>query len=205
MENQEKILKISLVLFFKYGIKRVTMDDIAKEIGISKKSIYFYYKDKDDLVTQLCDNKLREHELKFDEIKLTAKNPIHEMMLISVEMTQIMQNINPIFFLDLQKNHLRAFERFQKFKLNIASKIISTNLNWGIKDGFYQSNLDVDFVSTYRLAQIDMIMFGNYFSFDKVSFVKTHEFILNMFVYGVSSLKGHKLINNYKKVKNETD
>jgi AcrR family transcriptional regulator len=54
MEPQEKILKSSLELFFKYGIKRVTMDDIAKELGMSKKTIYQFYKEKDDLVNQLC-------------------------------------------------------------------------------------------------------------------------------------------------------
>ena len=46
MEPQEKILKSSLELFFKYGIKRVTMDDIAKELGMSKKTIYQFYKEK---------------------------------------------------------------------------------------------------------------------------------------------------------------
>jgi AcrR family transcriptional regulator len=56
MEPQEKILKVSLELFFKYGIKRVTMDDIAKELGMSKKTIYQFYKEKDDLVNQLCVN-----------------------------------------------------------------------------------------------------------------------------------------------------
>src|ERR1700751_4967861 len=120
METQEKILKAALTLFFKYGIKRVTMDDIAKELGMSKKTIYQFYKEKDDLVNQLCENELLDQERQFDEMNQNAKDPIHEIMLISLRMKEMMQNINPVFFLDLQKFYPTAFKRFQKFKEECA-------------------------------------------------------------------------------------
>src|SRR6185436_12763251 len=116
MEPQEKILKTSLGLFFKYGIKHITMDDIAKELGMSKKTIYQFYKEKDDLVSQLCNSELKEQEFQFDEMNRNAKDPIHEIMLISDKMRVMMQNINPMFFLDLQKFYPTAFQRFQSFK-----------------------------------------------------------------------------------------
>src|SRR3954463_11909678 len=112
MEAQEKILKASLQLFFKYGIKHVTMDDIARELGMSKKTIYQFYKEKDDLVNQLCDMELKGQEFEFDEMNRTARDPIHEIMLISIKMREMMRNINPIFFLDLQKFYPVAFQRF---------------------------------------------------------------------------------------------
>ena len=68
MEPQEKILKTSLELFFKYGIKRVTMDDIAKELGMSKKTIYHFYNEKDELVNQLCEMEMVGQEFIFNEI-----------------------------------------------------------------------------------------------------------------------------------------
>ena len=89
MEAQEKILKTSLELFFKYGIKRVTMDDIAKELGMSKKTIYQIYKEKDDLVEQLCQLEMVKHECQFNEIASIAKDPIHEIMLISLILNEI--------------------------------------------------------------------------------------------------------------------
>src|SRR4051812_3210910 len=109
MEPQEKILKTSLQLFFKFGIKHVTMDDIARELGMSKKTIYQFYKEKDDLVTQLCDIELGAQECSFDELNATAKDPIHEIMLISIKMREMIKNINPIFFLDLQKFYPAAY------------------------------------------------------------------------------------------------
>src|SRR3954466_10033142 len=99
MEAQDKILKTSLELFFKYGIKHVTMDDIAKELGMSKKTIYQFYKEKDDLINQLCQIELKAQECQFDELNESAKDPIHEIILISEKMRSMMQNINPIFFM----------------------------------------------------------------------------------------------------------
>lgn len=203
MEPQEKILKISLDLFFKYGIKRVTMDDIAKELGMSKKTIYQFYKEKDDLVNQLTEIELDKETGKFDDIKNQAKDPIHEIMLISEKLRQMMQHINPIFFLDLQKFYPKAFLQFQKFKENCALNEILRNIKEGKTAGLYRQDVDEDFAARLRLAQIDMLMFGNYFSYENLTFVRAHELILDMFVHGICTVKGHKLINNYKKIKEE--
>jgi TetR/AcrR family transcriptional regulator, cholesterol catabolism regulator len=203
MEPQEKILKSALGLFFKYGIKHVTMDDIAKELGMSKKTIYQFYKEKDDLVNQLCESELKGQEFQFNEMNTNAKDPIHEIILISERMRIMMQNINPIFFMDLQKFYPSGFMMFQKFKEDCAHKNILINIKKGIEIGVYRSDLDPEFVSRLRLAQIDMLMFGNYFSYDKISFVKAHQLMLEIFIYGICTVKGHKLFNNYKKIKEE--
>jgi len=200
MEPQDKILKTSLELFYKFGIKRVTMDDIAKELGMSKKTIYHHFKEKDDLVNTLCDAEMIKHEQIFDELFNESKNPIHEMMLISANMRKMMQHINPIFFLDLQKFHPQALNRFQEFKQNCAFKHIERNITKGIEAGFYRKDIDVEFTAKYRLSQLDMLLFGNYYSFEKISFTKSHELLLDMFVYGICTANGHQLLNEYKKV-----
>jgi TetR/AcrR family transcriptional regulator, cholesterol catabolism regulator len=200
MEPQDKILKTSLELFFKFGIKRVTMDDIAKELGMSKKTIYQYYKEKDDLVNQLCIVEMQKQECIFKNIADQSQDPIHEIILISNTMSEMMQHINPIFFLDLQKFHSNAFKEFQKFKDNCAYKDLLRNIKAGKETGVYRSDVDEEFAAKYRLAQIDMLMFGDYFSFDKISFTQAHQLLLDMFVYGICTMKGHKLINEYKKI-----
>lgn len=205
MEAQEKILTVSLQLFFKYGIKHVTMDDIAKELGMSKKTIYQFYKEKDDLVTQLCEVEMLEHEKSFHQIHQSAKDPIHEIMLISIKMREMMQHVNPLFFIDLQKFYPSAYKRFQKFKEECAFKDVLSNIKKGLEIGVYRADMNAEFVARYRLAQIDMLMFGNYFSFDKISFTRAHELSLEMFVYGICTIKGHKLINNYKRIKEEEE
>ncbi|PBQ32713.1 TetR family transcriptional regulator [Sphingobacteriaceae bacterium] len=203
MEPQEKILKTSLGLFFKYGIKHITMDDIAKELGMSKKTIYQFYKEKDDLVNQLCNNELNTQEAHFEDMNKSAKDPIHEIMLISDKMRNMMQNINPMFFLDLQKFYPTAYQRFISFRENCAYKLVILNIKKGIETGVYRPDLDPELISRLRMAQIDMLMFGNYFSYEKTSFAKTHTVVLDIFIYGICTIKGHKLFNNYKKINEE--
>lgn len=200
MEPQEKILHTSLELFFKFGIKRVTMDDIAKELGMSKKTIYQFYSEKDDLVNKLTYYQLQKHELDFNRITKEANDPIHEIILISQLMRDMMQNVAPVFFMDLQKFYPQAFKNFQEFKQKCAYQNIIDNIKKGVELGFYRPEIDIDFVAKYRLAQMDILMFGNYYTFEKISFTQTNELMLDMFVRSISTLKGHKLINKYKKI-----
>ena len=203
MEPHEKILKIALELFFKYGIKPVTMDDIAKELGMSKKTIYQFYKEKDDLVNQLCDLEMIRHEKEMIELFEQSNNPVHEIMLLSTHMREMMQKINPVFFMDLQKFHPVALARFQKFKKECAFAHIKRNILTGMEMGVYRLDIDPDFMATYRLSQIDSLMFSNQFSFEKISFTKSQELLLDMFIHGICTIKGHKLINKYKQVSDE--
>jgi len=200
MEANEKILQISLQMFFRYGIKHVTMDDIAKELGMSKKTIYQYFKEKDDLVNQLCLCEVKKHASDFDQLGKSAKDPIHEIILLSDKMREMMQNINPLFFLDLQKFYPMAYQEFQKFKESCAFKNIVDNINKGIRLGVYRSDLDVEFSAKYRLSQIDMLMFGNYFTYENISLAQASQNMLEMFVYGITTQKGHKLLDQYKKI-----
>lgn len=203
METQDKILKTSLELFFKYGIKRVTMDDIARELGMSKKTIYQFYKEKDDLVSQLCKIELDKQLKEFSTLQDEAIDPLHEILLISEKIRVMLQPITPVFFLDLQKFYPKAYDQFRLFREYCTNKLIVKNIKVGVEMGLYRKDINIPFAAEYRMAQIDMLMFGNYFSFDSISFSKAHELILDMFVYSICSVKGHKLINNYKKIKDE--
>ena len=127
-------------------------------------------------------------------------DPIHEIILISNTMSEMMQHINPIFFLDLQKFHTNAFLLIKKFKDDCAYKDLLRNIKSGKEIGVYRDDIDEEFTARYRLAQIDMLMFGDYFSFEKISFTHSHQLLLDMFVHGICTLKGHKLINEYKQV-----
>jgi len=203
MEANEKILHTSLQMFFRYGIKHVTMDDIAKELGMSIKTIYLYFKEIDDLVNQLCSGQVKIQENGFAELIKIAKDPIHEIILMSEKMREMMQNINPLFFLDLQKFYPLAYEEFQRFKQSWAYMSIVDNLNKGIEEGLYREDLDVNFTAKYRLAQIDLLMFGNYFTYEKLSLGQSSQYLIELFVYGISTQKGHKLLDQYKKTNNK--
>lgn len=203
MEPQNKILKAALSLFFKFGIKHVTMDDIAKELGMSKKTIYQFYKEKDDLVNQLCALELQKKEVEFGSLQNDSQDAIHEIVMISDHMRQMLESINPVFFKDLQKFYPGAFALYLDFRSHCAVESVLQNIKKGKESGVYRADVDAEFAANLRLAQIDMLIFGNYFTFEKISFAKTHELMLEMFVYGICTLKGHKLYNQYQKIKDD--
>lgn len=179
------------------------MDDIAKDLGMSKKTIYQFYKEKDDLVNQLCALELRKKAEDFTALHQESSDAIHEIIMISDHMRLMLESINPVFFKDLQKFHPAAYELYTEFRSDCAVKSVQQNIKKGKASGVYRADLDEEFAANLRLAQIDMLIFGNYFSFEKISFAKTHELTLELFVYGICTLKGHKLFNQYQKRKEE--
>ena len=199
MEVKNKILETALMLFYKYGIKAITMDDIAKEMGISKKTIYRFFKEKDDIVNQLCDTELKKNQQMMEEIRKASNDPIHESILISQYMQKIFADINPVFFHDLNRQFSQALNDYNKFKQECMYSNLKRNITDGVKLGLYRSDLDIHFAAQYRVAQMDMFMSrASTIEFENISMARGHQLIMDIFMHGISTVKGHKLINKYK-------
>ena len=203
MEVKDKILETALHLFFRYGIKAITMDDIAKEMGISKKTIYKFFTEKDDIVNALMEENIKKNEAAIKEFHQKANDPIHELILISQMMEKKYTEINPVFFHDLIKQYTKAAAQFEKFRKDCVQQHFKQNIIEGIKQGLYREDLDVNFCAQYRVIQLDALINRN-MEFENINFVKVNTFITEIFLHGISTLKGHKLINKYKN-KNEED
>jgi AcrR family transcriptional regulator len=203
MEVKDKILETALHLFFRFGIKAITMDDIAKEMGISKKTIYRFFNEKDDIINALMEENIKKNQQMLEEIAQQANDPIHEMILMSQYMEKRYAEINPVFFHDLLKQHSKAGEQLGKFKKECVFKNLKLNIAEGIKQGLYRSDLDINFAAQYRVIQIDAMMNKN-IEFDSTHFGKINSLITEIFMHGISTVKGHKLINKYKN-KNEEE
>jgi TetR/AcrR family transcriptional regulator, cholesterol catabolism regulator len=98
MEIKDKILSGAVELFFKYGIKNITMDEIAKHLGMSKKTIYTFFKDKDEMVHSLISQKICHDKCIYDKTHQDAENVVAELFAIMKIMKETLSNINPLFF-----------------------------------------------------------------------------------------------------------
>src|ERR1700744_2620544 len=116
MSQEERIILGAEELFLSAGIRSVTMDDIAKHLGMSKKTIYQFYRDKNELVTALVKKKLKEDEDQMIDIVSKSANVVEEMIDMMKCSEDIFSRINPIVIHDLQKYHAEAWAEFQKFK-----------------------------------------------------------------------------------------
>ena len=200
---QERILNKSRELMFQTGVKHVTMDDLATQLGISKKTIYQYYKDKDALVSSVVENELANHALICNQSMQAADNAVHEIFLLMTVIQEMFNRMNPLALFEIEKYYPLAFEKIKNHKDDFIFSMISKNLEKGIAEGLYRKDVDVTILSKYRL-ETSLIPFNiHVFHPSKFDMLKVNLQIIEHFVYGVATLEGHKLMDAYKLTKSK--
>lgn len=195
---EERILNKAQELMFQSGVKHVTMDDLANQLGISKKTIYQYFKDKDSLVSSVVEHELTNHSLLCNQCMQAADNAVHEIFLLMKVIQEMFNRMNPLALFEIEKYYPIAFEKIKKHKDDFIFSMISANLEKGIAEGLYRKDVDVTILSKYRL-ETSLIPFNiQVFHPSKFDLLKVNLQIIEHFVYGVATLEGHKLMNTYK-------
>jgi TetR/AcrR family transcriptional regulator, cholesterol catabolism regulator len=131
MEVKERILLKATELYMCYGVKSVTMDDIALQTGVSKKTIYQFYADKDELVEAVFLSEINHSEACCDRDRAAAENAIDEVFKAMEMIEEMFRNMNPSLLYDIQKYHPRAFQHFEKHKNEYIQVMIRENLQRG--------------------------------------------------------------------------
>ena len=144
---RDKILNRASDLFLNLGFKSVTMDDIANEIGVSKKTIYTHFKNKTDLVEKVTLSIFDHISEGIDMICSLNHNPIQEIYEIkSFVMTHLKdEKSSPQY--QLQKYYPKLYATLKKKQFEIMNRCVEENLNRGIQSGFYRDSIEVSFVS----------------------------------------------------------
>jgi AcrR family transcriptional regulator len=176
------------------------MDDLAHQLGISKKTIYQYYKDKDDLVKAVVNLELKEHELTCKDCKSKAENAIHEMFLVMENMKAMTQTMNPSSMMELEKHFSNAFDMIKNHKDEFLFSLIKQNLMKGIEEGCYRKDLDIDIISKFRLETVFIPFNLHLFPLSKFNSLEVHTQLMEHFVYGLMTIKGHELMDRYKQL-----
>ena len=203
MEADERILIAAKDLFWKYGVKSITMDDIGKELGMSKKTIYQYFKDKDAVVLQISKNEFELRKKECDEICTESKNAIHEIILMMKQMSEMFSRMNAKLFYDLQKYHPDTWKLFNEFKEDYILHSIEHNLMRGIEEGLYRPKLNIRIIAKLRAFQVEMAFNPSIFPPDKFSIIDVQMQMIDHFLHGVATIKGHRLINKYQELKDD--
>lgn len=203
MTTEEKILMGAEELFFKYGIRGVTMDDIARHLGMSKKTIYQYYKEKDEIIHKLMQSQIKKHETTFTESYEKAANIVDEVFCIMKNIQDIFSKINPQFIYELQKYYSQSWKLFKDFKEGFILKMVEKSLDKGKREGHVRDDVNVKILARLRMEQIEWAMNPGVFHPDKYKILDVHLVLAEHFLYGICTLKGHKLINKYKEITEE--
>jgi AcrR family transcriptional regulator len=197
-QTRDKILQGALELFLKYGIRSVSMDDIARHLSISKKTIYQYFVDKDDIVTQATTNHMVHTKADFDNLTKVSKNALDELMRIQMFMRKNMQDMNPSLLFDLKKYHNKAWSAWVDHKNKDIRESVVRNLKQGMEEGLYRSNLSPEILAMLRIESIQWLYDGQIVPTEKFKMVDIQTQMLDHFMYGLLTEKGRKLYEKYK-------
>ena len=200
MEIAERIITGGEELFLMGGIRSVTMDDIARHVGMSKKTIYQYFKDKNELVIALIKKKLKEDEDQMAAIISNSGDVIEEMINMMRCSSEIFSRINPIVIHDMQKYHPDAWKHFQRFKSEVLINTLEQLLTKGIAQGYLRPDIDVRIIARMRVNQVELGFNSTIFPIAEFSTWKVQTQFLEHFNYGICTLKGYRLLNKYKNI-----
>ncbi len=188
----EKIIEGCDKLFRKFGIKSLSMDDIARELGMSKKTIYLYVSDKNDLVKKTFTQILLCNETRCKAIKNERQNPVDEILLISRDVSQQMKSTNPSIFYDLRKYHPEAWQLFENYSNQFVFDQLKENLEEGINKGFYRKDLNVAIAAQLYISLLQTISNPELFSNIDYNFNHVYSEMVKYHLNGICTNKGRK-------------
>ena len=199
MEIKDRIQQKAHDLFMQYGIRSVSMDDIASQLGMSKKTLYQYYADKDELVDLVLTNMLETNKSRCISDKNNAENAIHEVFLAYEMIQELFANMNPALLFDMEKYHPEAFKKFQQYKSGFLYQVISENLKRGVGEELYRPDISIDILCRFRIGTTMMAFDPEIFPDNRSTLVKIEEEIFYHFLYGLATPNGEKVIEKYRK------
>jgi AcrR family transcriptional regulator len=198
IDNKERILAKSSELFMQYGIRSVSMDDIAGALGMSKKTIYQYFADKDELVNEVIRVILEDNEQNCSRDCIVAENAVDEMMKAIEMMEEMFRTMNPSVLFDLKKYHPKAYSIFEKHKSEYLYTVIRDNLVRGIREELYRPDLNIDIIAHLRIDSMMLPFDPTLFNKQGNSLVTVSRQILEHYLFGIVSLKGYNLVLQYQ-------
>ena len=200
-EKLEKILRESARLFSKYGIRSLSMDDICRELGISKKTLYQYVESKSDLISHILQSAYGEHGKKMLEFIEGEHNAIDELLAVSRKVCLNMQNFNPSIIFDLQKYYPEIYKKHYDAKMIAIFNDIQANLNKGISENLYRDDLNVDLVARLYVQKLEDVhnpTFLASMAIDVATYAKIFHVMFDNHIRGICNTTGLAYYENQK-------
>jgi TetR/AcrR family transcriptional regulator, cholesterol catabolism regulator len=195
-DKKRELISQAAAIYMKYGIKSVTMDEMARLLGISKKTLYQFVADKNELVEQCLIFAHEEDIAEICQIRENCENAIDEMLQVSRFVAGRLKRVPPSVFFDLAKYHPGAMRIMTKHKQEFVKGCVADNLERGMKQDLYRSNLNVEVLSRIYIATIDHIILGDLFPEATMSMESIYREFFRYHIKGIASAKGLKYLND---------
>jgi TetR/AcrR family transcriptional regulator, cholesterol catabolism regulator len=200
-EEIKSILTRVGLLYQKFGIKSVTMDDVSRELGISKKTLYQHFADKEELVSRVTDFMIGINKNCLTDINDKKLNAIDELFEVARHVNQMLKDHNPSTEYDLKKYYPVEYQKVRKVKREIMYESVLSNLQKGIKQGIYRKELKPEVIAKLHVARVEGMMENDVFSIEDYT---NRDFFREIMVYhirGIANEQGIQILE--EKLKNE--
>ena len=190
MSKKEKIVNGALELYKRMGVKSVNMDKVATNLGISKKTLYVYFDNKQDLVNH-CFQK--HYDLVSEMINTSAaqfENAIDELFAIDESCSLVMKQTNPYLLGELKRYYPNTWALIEQLKQKVLFNIMKKNLNKGVEQGIYRKEIDVDIIAKLMINRIDALINEEVFPLTRYDFRKLLTENRIYHIRGIATLKG---------------
>lgn len=197
MEIKNRILFAAKELFHRYGIRSVKMDDVAKQLTMSKKTLYQYFKDKDELVDEVTKAHINREREEFEDISKTSENAIEELYKVSKCLRRTMNEVNPTLLYDLKRYYPKSWKHWQDFKKDFVFVSIIENMKKGIEAGHFRINVDPQIMSILRVMEVEILFDVETFPVEQFDYRRVQMQLFEHFVFGIVTENGRKLYQQY--------
>ena len=198
MEVLDKILHASVDLFRQYGFKTITMDDIARKSGISKKTLYQHFANKSEVVVESIGwYQCRISDMCIEQLS-NAENAVEGMVRIMSMLDHIYRQINPTALLELERFYPEGYKKFRENLLNKDVAVMKKNMLQGMDEGTYRSDIDPDLMARYRMELSLLTLQPNLLISDRNDMKSIAYIISEHFLLGIMTEKGVQLYQQYK-------
>lgn len=203
MEIQERIITEAGSLFARYGIRSITMDALAVEMGISKRTIYENFRDKDTLLKEVIMFYKMQQLEDANEIIRNSENVVIALFSLLNRMINMMKQVNPVFFQDIKRYHAKIFRELQEegdFRDHSITRKILTN---GKEQGIFRHDLNMEIVNQTLHELFELFSPDSKLASEGYHRGELFNNIIIPYLRGIATEKGVVLIDEQGKIKYE--
>ncbi|HEU4554106.1 MAG TPA: helix-turn-helix domain-containing protein [Chitinophaga sp.] len=197
MTVQERILETALRLFRTYGIKSVTMFDIARECGVSKKTVYEHFADKEALVKEGIQALLNGLQQQLQQSRNQAENAIMEQLQTTHILEVLARTMNPVMMHEVRKYHPEVGQAVEDFRRDKVLQGIRENLERGVQEGLYHPHLKMDIMARMRQLQLDAAFDQAQYPPEQFDMHQVMQEITFNYIMGIATPEGRRLAGQY--------
>lgn len=195
MKLKDNLVSTAFELFLKYGIKSVSMDDISRKLGISKKTIYSVVNTKEELIDDVLSIHLEKDECDIQSILNQSRDAIDEMVNVTKHVAIFLKQMTPSLIYDLKKYYPVFWSKIESTHFTFIERTIYANLQRGQKEGLYRQDFDPMIISKLYVLKSTSIADQDKFpaeAFDRLTLFKE---MVRYHLRGIVSEKGAKLFD----------